>query len=344
MTTGYNDKRIPLIDSFDRRDFLISRIISGGIRLNVNGEIVIFKYPNADIRYEACEIYNDIILNEDLFSEDDAVGLLIYYNLWSEYEEDLLKNVIPKDIEDFKLEMYNSVTKSNTLESLRKKLDIAKTKMAELSAKRNSLFHLTSSGIALYSKQLFILEKCINRSDLDINKVFDAYQKSIISEEDMRCLARTDPWRTIWQTSKKAGQLFPSELTDDQRRLSQWSIFYDNVYENPNCPSDDIIDDDDILDGWAIKQRKEIDAERNKIKIDKIVSKNSKADEFFILVETGKDAKKVFDMNTGISKAIQNSRLRAVLEKGEIKDGDLPDRKNSIRTDFNKMASERFRK
>jgi hypothetical protein len=33
--------------------------------------------------------------------------------------------------------------------------------------------------------------------------------------------------------------------------LAYWSDFYDQIYKHPDCPEEDIIDDDEKLDNWV---------------------------------------------------------------------------------------------
>jgi hypothetical protein len=346
MIKGTNETfKLPLIDSFDKREFLISRILSGTIRLKIDGETVVYKWPSADKRYEALEIYNEFLEENSGFSESDLLTYMIENDMWSTEEEELLQDKIPKDIDNFKVSMFENILNTPKREGVRKQLKIAKEKLKELWAKRNTFYYLTNEGVAIYAKQLYLLESSIDCKHLNVNKIFDAYQNSMISEEDMRCLARTEPWRSVWTAHKKFGVLFPSELTEEQKRLVSWSIFYDSIYEHQDSPTDEIIDDDDILDGWTIKKRQEIDAAKQKQFGNNVLkNKHQNCDEVFLMVGSADDAKKVYNMNDGFGKAIQQSRLKAVLEKGEIKEAELPDRKMQIRQKLTQMESERFNK
>ncbi len=337
-------KNIPLIESFDRREFLISRILSGSIRLKLGNDTVVFKWPDSTIRYEALELYQEILENSEVLDEEAVVAFLINENMWSFEEEELVQKKLPEDIDNFKVAMFDNILNTPKLNSYRLMLDTAKGKSRELWAKRNAFYYMTAEGVGIYSKQLILLEKSIDRADVNLNAVFDAFQNSMISEEDMRCLAKTEPWRGIWAAHKKTGTLFPSELTEEQRRLVQWSSFYDSVYEIPECPTEEIIQDDDILDGWSIKRRKEYESEKKKQFGENVLGKkHEKADELFLVVGNEADAKKVYDMNSGKAKIIQQARLSAIKAKGEVKESDLPDRKMEIRTRLAQMESERFK-
>ena len=40
-------------------------------------------------------------------------------------------------------------------------------------------------------------------------------------------------------------------------RLCEWTMFYDMVYQHPDRPSQDVIEDDELLDRWWAEQVKE---------------------------------------------------------------------------------------
>jgi hypothetical protein len=72
--------------------------------------------------------------------------------------------------------------------------------------------------------------------------------------EKIRRVAKNAEWRLIWNAGREniAG-LFRRPLCDfnlNQKMLLYWSRVYDSVYEDPECPEADIIDDDEKLDDW----------------------------------------------------------------------------------------------
>ena len=82
----------------------------------------------------------------------------------------------------------------------------------------------------------------------------------MLGESEIRELARSEPWKSIWSSSKNEGVLFGKraiELSEEQKHLIMWSTMYDSIGESPDSPSDKIIADDDMLDGWLILQRRE---------------------------------------------------------------------------------------
>jgi hypothetical protein len=70
-------------------------------------------------------------------------------------------------------------------------------------------------------------------------------------------------WRARWKAATKTGSpLFEGPTTDwniNQVALSYWTNFYDNVYEHPERPDQNIINSDDLLDKWVEDESKKME-------------------------------------------------------------------------------------
>ena len=97
-----------------------------------------------------------------------------------------------------------------------------------------------------------------------------------------------------------------------------------------DCPSSDVIEDDDLLNQWFIDQyekKSSNDTVSDGIKNHKI----AEAQEVFIKVDTPEDARKVYEtMNTPESRRIIQSRQKALFDKGKLREDQLPDVKRNI--------------
>ncbi|MGB0657638.1 MAG: hypothetical protein ACPGOS_01095, partial [Gammaproteobacteria bacterium] len=73
-------------------------------------------------------------------------------------------------------------------------------------------------------------------------------------------------------------------LTRDQLSLCQFSSMYDNVNESSESPAEDVINDDDCLDGWFIVQKREYEKSKNKKDMEKLLgnSKVANSQEIFL--------------------------------------------------------------
>lgn len=340
------------------RDFFISRIKSGYIRLKNNNIVYKFKINN-DISYEAEEVYYETYekgINCNLPTDDEIYKFLIDRELWNDEEEDRLTKGIPKYIENVKVEMFNNFEKSDEISRMRLYLDKAKDELYKIFEIRHQFDYLSCSGAALYAKWQFVIENCVtlidgNNVDWNIinpHEILGVLNSMNIPEEDIRDMARNDPWSTIWNIGKKGGNLFNcpvSEYTEDQKRLIRWSIMYDNIKEYDDVPPQEVIDDDDCFDGWLILKGRNKKIESDKEKFENRLGKCANAQEIFVPVkclgspedEYREDASTVFNMNNPLTHSIINARMNAV-QHGTISAAQLPDIRNELNMQINRAA------
>lgn len=340
------------------RDFFIARIKSGYTRFNYNNNHYKFKL-NKDLCYESEEIYyNTYIecLNNNIPSDNDIYNFLLQKNVWNEDEEERLRVSIPQYIENVKIEMYKSFHKKDDVERMRLYLNKAREELYKIYEIRHQYDYISSNGVALFAKWQFLIENCVtlsNNSNVDwettqSHEILSLVNKSNISEETIRDVARNEPWGSIWVISKKCGDLFSgpvADYTEEQRRLISWSIMYDNVRESEDCPDLDIFDDDDCFDGWILLNNKNKKQEKDSDRINKKLGKNANAQELFIPVkskntpkdENREDASSIFSMNDQMANTIINSRINAIEQHGKLKVTELPDVKSYLTMEKNKI-------
>ena len=125
-----------------------------------------------------------------------------------------------------------------------------------------------------------------------------------------------------------------------------WSRMYDNVYESMECPTDDVIEDDDMLDGWFILQRKkrEKDKAEQEIQSQTNNQKISQSAEIFVFADNKESAKKINETNSVHSQAVKKQRMAVIQSKGEASDLDFQDQQLKIRTQQNEMYKNKFRR
>ena len=147
-------------------------------------------------------------------------------------------------------------------------------------------------------------------------------------------------WRSYWTSAKNGASLFVgsvSEWSDDQRVLASMSRMYDNVYEHPECPSDQVIDDDDMLDGWMILQRRLVDVQKKKTAVDALHPKLKNAQEVFIMADDSQEAQEIKSFNTQETLNTINQRSDFINARGSVSSIELPDVQMDLR---NKMAEQ----
>ena len=278
-----------------QKEFYILSIRSG---MFLEGSVKILPYK-LETLIESHHVYTaayDEALEDGLMTYADIQGYMKDNGLWTQDDEDQLKHYKNK-IDDKKLKMYNARTKKPFLEKERRALRILEALYVQHASKEAALHYQSCEAIADTSRLEFLLRKhCLYKnkpisSELDSNVLIRAYNKSQYSDTIIRELARTEPWRSLWVSSRKVNfkLLFNKDDEDiniNQRSLILWSNTYDNIQEAYEPPSEDVIEDDDLLDGWFIYSRRKREREQKKKDLeDKMSSTKSKdADETFVMV------------------------------------------------------------
>jgi hypothetical protein len=170
--------------------------------------------------------------------------------------------------------------------------------------------------------------------------VNEAYASNNINETVIRKLARSEPWRSAWLAGVKTGNLFnrpTTEMTDYQRALVGWSLIYDNAFENPDCPSTEVVDNDILFDKWlesqAAKREKESINADNFIRNEKIRN----AGEVFLMADSQEDAEKVYKLNNPIAMSSVKTREGKLKKEGKLKETDLPDVRTRLQMEANNL-------
>lgn len=324
-----------------RRELIVARICSGTIRLKLLDGIVIVRASSPNRLYEANELYQEVFdeaLLNGMWDDDGLYGYLLEQGLWDEESQSLLLK-LPNEIEEWKVKLFEQSFQENEMKIIRNSLQLAKAKHAELIEKRHSYDHLCASGIANMSRIRYLIEEF----DDNTEDIILEMHKQRISEAEIREVARTEPWRNIWTCRKSGDSIFQLPIisyTEEQRQLVSWSQLLDNIYEHPDCPPADVIEDDDRLDGWLIKQRRKRDEKQKinevegQIKSDKI--KNSQ--EVFVIADNIKSAKKIYDVNSEHSKAVLKQRFNYLKKHGTVAEQDMPDTKQKIMMEQVKLS------
>ena len=114
-------------------------------------------------------------------------------------------------------------------------------------------------------------------------------------------------------------------LNEDQRQIIGYSKMYDSVYENYDCPSDIVIADDDLLDGWFLKIKKEREKDKGTKEMDKLLSRHKNDQEVFFPASDKNAAKKIDDLNTPLVKKQKQQRAEIIKQRGQVSELEFPD-------------------
>lgn len=343
------------------RELLVARITSGQIRCKLPSGIYIIE-PLSPAQKYLIEEHYEALLEEysqnSISSEEELTHFLINKKLWKP-EWDVRITKLKEEIEDLKVDLFQSWLKVSKHPFLKACLTKALGEFSKLHNKKNQFSHLTSSGVASiaklrmtiglsltkHGKRLFSEETFWDTEDTSLlDNIVNHYNQTRISDAEFRDIARNEPWRSYWLTRKACPGVFEKPsilLTDEQRQLVYWSLLYDNVYEHPDCPVDDLIEDDDALDGFLINEKRKKDAERGNKTIDSGLSQKVKeSDEIFIVADSEKHLKMIEAQNDEMAKAKKQSREKVIRQKGVVNDLELPDVKKRLQLEINQKTTQ----
>lgn len=335
-------------------DLLINRIAAGYIITKQQGKIIHIRYPSQDVLYSASEIYNLILRQaeeEQHLTDDDIFPLLYDLGFWNDEKEVAYSKNLTYEMEQFKVRIYEQFARTKERETIRLYLNRAREVYEQYSKDRHLLDHATCEGIANFAKWIYIIENScfypngtlVDWSFHNLSTVMNIYYDSFITENQIRQIAKNEPWSSIWSASKRNNngvfKKVGTELTHDQKRLILWSSMYDNVSESSDCPIDKIIEDDDALDGWLIVKRKERETETLKSQTDKRLSdKISKADEIYLVADNIEEAREVEKLNDARAASIKRSRIAQLKREGEVHEIHFQDSRQKIQIALNQKG------
>jgi len=317
-------------------DNLLYRVISGECIVTFNKKDYVLKQPSFKLKYEALLFYNKAIYQNRFkpwLNINQCYTKLITSGLLSfNFIDDIKK--LEQQLDNTKVELYKSYLDTKRQKQLRNIIRSLRIQIAKLEDTKNSLRPFTVVGFASILKYEYILRRTLYNSENELaffhdNINYDLLTKALssnITHQEYRALARSNVWRTYYKTMLNP---FPDfqYFTDEQQELLSYSQMYDSIYKSTECPADHIIEDDDMLDGWMILQRREADQQKKESLGDKIAQKHSNAQNVFVVAKSDEERKLIDDLNSPRSRMVRQQRELQVKQQKEVKGGELIDEK-----------------
>lgn len=320
-----------------------------------DGNIVMFLifHPTANIRYESNILYGnelDFAMNTGMMPSSDLVSSAIKMGMWSHKKDEYIEELY-ESIYDAKRSLLDFIFNKIKLEQHRKLLRDIENNLLSLLAEKSRITKDSAENYALMKQQRFLLSKITKHNDVFVWKTINDFNEDTnintinflvnqyfhefnFGNKAIRYLARTDPWRSMWKAAKSGQSLFNKPIcnwSENQIDIVRWSDIYDNIYGAYERPSDEIINDDDLLDSWIIRNNDKNTSNIKSNALDKMSSKsNGGRKEVFVMTDkTG--SKDIYSANDMITRAGIQAKQKVISEKGVLKDIDAPDSKREIR-------------
>ena len=342
------------------REYFVSKVRAGlyivkhaGLRLTIRPHDIEQELESNLIYQEAYEEASE----DGIMTEDEMNEWMLEKGLWSKEEDKIIEGV-KKDIEKLRVQMYENRYKDDIREGARKYLRAAERALLERYQKKTQFIANTCEGFAKTEQHRWLVQHStycdgdkFKFSDVILDEIISLQQQQVLSEAQIRELARNEPWRSVWALNDKVKfQLFSNsdkELTVDQKNLVVWSMMYDNIQEAAETPSDDVIEDDDLLDGWFIVQRKKRDVESSQNDFENS-TKNEKikgSGEVFVFAGSKKEADRVDDMNSTHGKIVKRQRNALIkASSGEVGQDQFQDERLKMTRSQNQMFKDKFKR
>ncbi len=337
---------------------ILYRIIQGRLRLPFGDPVLYLYEPDKDIIEESYEIYDETY-EESYFSgvpiKSELKEILFNNSMWSP-DDDKMADDIESQIEEAKVYAYENYYNTPKLNGIKLSLRNLESQYNKYKSRFLSLDHISCEGAANFARSVWIISKTIKdkeqnivkSKELPLTKVLEYYKSKTITASDFRYIARNEPFRSMWSAGKKTSNVFGKptcDLTKDQLSLVQFSSMYDNVYESHESPHEDVVKDDDCLDGWFIVQKREYEKGKNQKEVDKMLgnSKIANSQEVFVMAKDTHTAKKINSMNSPVANMIKANRDQQIKEKGSLNFTEFADVQQDIITQSSQQAIKTIR-
>lgn len=318
------NQQIPFVSFLPHeRDFFIRRIMSGRFNFEHDGREYTFIHPNNRISTEGSFVFYDTYkkLKDSCPTDSMILDILVSEYGWCYEDESFLSNYDEK-VKDIKCEMFKNIYNGPRRLQLKNELTNLDNKYKEKYAIRHSLDHYTSIGVAQEAKWMYYLENCLYSKkkkvvlpDAQLKAIMGSIFNHFLTEPQYRDLAKHEPWQSIWFVGR-GRNIFNRKVmdyTDEQMKICSLSQMYENIRKSHKPPSEDVIFDDDLLDGWIFLNNMEREQERNINNMDARLGKKVRdSQEVFIPVRTVEEAKKINSLNTQNDKMLKQKFIDGV--------------------------------
>lgn len=246
--------------------------------------------------------------------------ILVLREILDENYESQLR-LLNKRLEDYKFQIYLERENPVSVRKVTASIEKTKSSIIELAAKLAFMDQFTLEGYTELEASRFVLRRSVSprlTKYTDLLNLERALGDDIVHSEKIRELARTEPWRSIWNAKKQAAFRY-QPLTSEQLSLCSFSRMYDGVYKHAERPDDYVIENDDMLDGWIISLN------RKENRKDKVNQKIANSREVFVMAKDQVEANEVYSQNPADIRFIQKSRQKQLERQGSVRYADFGD-------------------
>jgi hypothetical protein len=297
-------------------EIILYRIINGYYYINIDNIKYKILLPNLSDKQQAQSIYlsllDDYKFDTDCWISDKFIKYLLKtYNIWNEDNEKSYKELL-KALDNAKIQYFLNFNNASNKETLKKSIINLNKNIEDANIQKHCFDHLTLEYYAQSLKNQYLICSTVYKEDG--SKVFNEYDNintslldKILSEiylnslttNDIKKIAKHELWKAYWGSSKE--NIFSGcvkDWTDEQRSLVNFTKTLDSIREHMEAPSEQIIEDNDALDGWILYQHEKIEKEKKQKHIAEKYGLNDKhGNEIFLMSSNTEDTKEILSLN-----------------------------------------------
>jgi hypothetical protein len=338
-------------------EILVRRILSGKQVFVCNDITYELRKPPLSLRIKADILYTDAYesnLYNDFWFLEDIENLLFELQILP-YDYKKIMSQIEKSLESSKISLYQQYFDTTKRNKTRQRIQNLKKDLDQFLQKEHSLDYITLEHYCDNIRNEFLITNTLyeyntdnlifNHSNINynsFNSLASKISQNLIDVSTFKAIARSEYWRNYWNNNKSnILDDCVKEWSEEQKSLINISYMYDKIYEHPECPQQDIINDDDALDGWMLFNKKENERQKKQKGVENILSGNLKnASEVFLMANSREQADDILGLNNSAGLATLKQKVDFVtntkINDGErIPDSQLPDVKQRIMQQLN---------
>jgi len=279
---------------------------------------------------------------EGILLEEELVNILAETGAWTEKDDANVKS-LEKEVRRCQHGIRSAEFNATKRRLLEKKLSKTKEELSGLTEQRAALMALTAESRAEeFVRRYMIFMSATDKLGRQIWETEEDFlattdfelvdcltlkylENHIMQEEDLRMVARSGMWRFRWSASKNGESLFGkpvAEWSELQSALVYWSQFYDFVFDSPDRPSDNIIENDNALDAWVRDQQGDSSGSSTASNAPKV--KGAIQEQFIVVPDGDKETiNKVHSMNSKADRRKISAERNEIKEKGRVSEWEL---------------------
>ncbi len=335
---------------------LFYRILLGYYYISINNKTYKIISPSIKTKYEAEILYEKVIEDNKYdkvwLTEEEIKFQLAVQNIWNSKKDQELKDT-KNLLDNAKIELFLTYSNTNQRKKNKQHIQTVIKMLDKLQALKASFDYLSIREHANTIKNEFLIMNSIydEHNQLKFNNPskdsyeyteLQAFIKEILDNSikihEIRELARSDIFRS-YASSCDLQQPIHS-INDDYRYLINLHKMYENAKQHPESPSDEVINDDDALDGWFIYHNQKAEKEKKKNALLERVGGNIKnAGEVFLLTDSQEETKEIFGLNDPEARKNIAEMKRIAKEKGGVEWKDLPFVQQQLQMQANQQMS-----